>query len=271
MKSLRLFVRLVLILGTATWLAACPAVYPEFPTRIRKAMTEQALDPPPPDNMMWMKFESARIPERARNGKTWEEEIGKKPDPYAILFINDKEVFRTPVEKETLEPTWKNGPRGNLRIEPSDKLRVEVWDSNTITDKPLGVRDIGKPSDEFRLTRRIRVNLDAGGEVIIAYEPARAMLGLGLWYEIRTESAFITRMMPGSAAERAGIKPGDEILKINGKDVKSLGEDGIRSGFGAVPSDGLKLMLRHEDGTILDISVKEGAVYPAYQDSGNLE
>lgn len=271
MKPLRLILGFVLLSGAALCVSACPAVYPEFPTRMRKAMTEQALDPPPPDNMAWMKFESARIPDRARNGKTWEEEIGKKPDPYAILLINEKEVFRTPVEKETLEPTWKNGPRGNLRIDPGDKLRVEVWDSNTISDKPLGIRDIGRPSDEFRLTRRIRVNLDAGGEIIIAFEPARAMLGLGLWYEIRTESAFITRMMPGSAAERAGLKPGDEILKINGKDVKTLGSDGVRSAFGAAGADGLQLVLRHEDGTVLDINVKEGAVYPEYKDSGNLE
>lgn len=271
MNASRMLIRLVLALGLSLSAAACPAVYPEFPTRMRKAMTEQALDPPPPDNVMWMKFESARIPERARNGKTWEEEIGKKPDPYAILFINDKEVFRTPVEKETLEPTWKNGPRGNFRIDPGDKLRVEVWDSNTISDKPLGIRDIGKPSDEFKLTHRIRVNLDAGGEAIISYESARAMLGLGLWYEIRTESAYITRLMVGSPAERAGIKPGDEIVKINGKDVKTLGSDGVRSAFGAVGSDGINLVLRHEDSTVLDINVKEGAIYPLYQDSGNLE
>ncbi|MCK6590885.1 MAG: hypothetical protein L6Q76_25280, partial [Polyangiaceae bacterium] len=50
----------------ALFLAGCPAIYPEIGTRIRKITADQALDPPPPDNLMWMKFESARVPDRTR-------------------------------------------------------------------------------------------------------------------------------------------------------------------------------------------------------------
>jgi hypothetical protein len=255
----------------ASLLAGCPAIYPEMSTRIRKITADQALDPPPPDNLMWMKFESARVPERTRGGKTWDDAFGKKPDPYAKLFINGKEVLKTPVQSNTLEPTWPNGPKGNIQIEPGDKLRVELWDSNPVNDQPIGVRDVGSPSDDHRMARRIRVELDAGGEVILAYEPARAMLGIGLWYELRTESAFITRMMPGSPAERAGLQVGDEILSLNGKPVKELGQEGVRSGFNAASSQGLPMLVRHKDGATLNITLKEGAIYPTLEEYGPIE
>lgn len=263
--------RLLATLAAASLLAGCPAIYPEIGTRMRKVMAEQALDPPPPDNLMWMKFESARVPERTRGGKTWDEAFGKKPDPYAKLIINGKEVWKTPVQSNTLEPTWPNGPKGNIQIEPGDKLRVELWDSNPLNDQPIGVRDIGHPTDDHRMAKRIRVELDAGGEVIITYEPARAMLGLGLWYELRTESAYITRMLPGSPAERAGLVAGDEIVSLNGKDVKSLGQEGVRSAFNAAPSGGLPIVVKHKDGTMLNIALKEGAIYPPFDEFGPIE
>jgi hypothetical protein len=271
MKSRFIALRLLIALCAMGLLTGCPAIYPELPTRMRKVTAEQALDPPPPDNLAWMKFESARIPDRTRGGKTWDAAFGKKPDPYAKLFINGQEVWKTPIQSNTLEPTWPNGPKGNLRIEPGDKLRVELWDSNPLNDQPIGVRDIGRPTSEHRMSRRIRVELDSGGEVVLAYEPARAMIGLGLWYELRTETAFITRMLPSSPAERAGLVAGDEILKINGKDVKDLGQQGVRSGFNAASSSGLPLVIRHADGTILNVVLKEGAIYPPYNEFGPIE
>lgn len=266
----RLFA-LVATLATASLLAGCPAIYPEIGTRIRNITADQALDPPPPDNLMWMKFESARIPERTRGGKTWDNVFGKKPDPYAKLLINGKEVLKTPVQSNTLEPTWPKGPKGNIPIEPGDKLRVELWHSNALNDQPIGVRDIGSPTDDHRMARRIRVEFDAGGEVILAYEPARAMLGLGLWYELRTESAYVTRMMAGSPAERAGVQVGDEILSLNGKPVKDLGQEGVRSAFNAASTKGLPAAVKHKDGTILNITLKEGAIYPTFEEYGPIE
>ena len=58
--------RLLALACAMSALAGCPAVYPELGTRMRKALTEVALDPPPPEDMAWLKFKSARVPERTR-------------------------------------------------------------------------------------------------------------------------------------------------------------------------------------------------------------
>lgn len=268
---------LLRLLGTAALfvsvssLAGCPAVYPELPTRMRKALTEAALDPPPPDDVFWLKFASARVPERTRGGKTWGESFGKLPDPVAKLYINNALVMTTPAQSSTLEPTWPNGPRGNFKIGPDDKLRIELWDSNTINDKPIVVRDVGRLDSDARLNQRIRFDYDVGGEVVLTVERAHAMLGLGLWYELRTESAFITRLMEGSPAARAGLAPGDEVLKIGDADVHAMSPDAIQSAFNAVPSAGISLMVKHVDGTTLAVTVKEGAIYPTYDQQPDLD
>src|SRR4051812_36801351 len=82
--------------------AGCPAVYPELGTRTRLLAPGQPLDPPPPEGIRWMKVLSAHVPELNRGGRPWQAN-GKFADPYAKVFINDKEMFRTPVQSNTLE------------------------------------------------------------------------------------------------------------------------------------------------------------------------
>jgi serine protease DegQ len=40
----------------------------------------------------------------------------------------------------------------------------------------------------------------------------------------KQQGAFVNQVMPHSAADNAGIKPGDIIVKLNGKAVRSFGE-----------------------------------------------
>lgn len=251
--------------------AGCPAVYPEVGTALHRAPAGVKLDPPPPEDLRWIRIVRARIPPRARDGRTWGQAFGSLPDPYAKLFVNDVELIRTPAQGDTLEPTWPTGPRGNFAIGKNDRLRIELWDSNPLNDGPIGVRDIGRLSEDQRAQTEIRFELDGGSEVAIAWEPAHAMLGLGLWYELRTESVFITRMLERSPAARAGVVAGDEVLKIAGRDAKGMSPDEVRSAFNAVPVAGLSLVLRHADGKTLGITLKEGPIYPPYSQFGLVE
>lgn len=258
--------RLFALLLTACALSGCPAVYPELGTRTRSIPAGVPLDPAPPSELRWMKFVSARVPERTRDGRKWGP--GGKPSAYAKLLVNGKDVLRTPAQSGTFEPTWPAAPRGNFKLGPNDRLRIELWDSAALNDKPIGVNDVGIPNEQHRLDKRIRVEFDDGGEVVLAFEPAHAVQGLGLWFELRTDSCFITRLLEGSPAERVGVKAYDEVVKIGPREVKGMSADEIKSAFNAVPFDGLPLTLKHAGGAVQDVTLKEGPIYPTFEQFG---
>lgn len=250
-------------------LVGCPAVYPELGTRTRPIAPGLPLDPGPPPDLKWMKFLSARVPEKTRDGRSWGP--GGKPSAYAKLLMNGKDLFKTSPQGGTFEPSWPDGPRGNFKMGPADKLRIELWDSAALNDKPIGARDVGVPNEQHLMDKRIRVEFDDGGEVVLAFENAHAMQGLGLWFELRTDSCFITRLLEGSPAERADIKPYDEVVKIGTREVKTMSADEIKSSFNAVPFAGLGLTVKHAGGSVQDVTVKEGPIYPVFAQFGNVD
>ncbi len=266
MKVVRHFSLLVLVAVTG-----CSAVYPELGTRLSAVHADQKLDPPPPNELRWVRFVSARVPEQTRDGRPWSAAFGKLPDPYAKLFVNGVEVIRTPVQADTLAPTWPNGPHGNFKIGLNDKIRIELWDANPINDQPIGVRELGRITQEELEDKKINAELDGNAEASLAIEPAHAMAGLGLWYEIRTSSVYVTRLLEASPSKRAGIAPGDEVVSVGGRTVKQLNVDEIRSLFNAVPVDGLALGLRKPNGASLDVKVKEGPIYPPFDQFGSVD
>jgi hypothetical protein len=249
----------------------CPAVYPELATRLRAPAPGQVLSPPPPDDLRWIRFLSGRIPERTRDGRTWDQVMSSLPDPYARLLVNGKEVLRTNVQSDTLEPTWPQGPAGNFIIKPDDRLRVELWDGNPINDKPIGIREIGRATPEHRSSGRISVELEGGGRIELAFEPAHAKMGLGLWYELRTSTVFVSRTMADGPADRAGVKRGDQILAIGGREVRTMTAGQVRSAFNAVPVKGISLHIRHASGSIETLIVAEGPIYPTFEQYGAVD
>jgi membrane-associated protease RseP (regulator of RpoE activity) len=265
MSRLRV-VSVLLALG----LVGCPAVYPELGTRTRSIPAGQPLDPAPPDELHWLKFVSGRVPERTRDGRAWQ--ANGKASPYAKLLVNGVELFRTLPESDTLAPTWPNSPRGNFRIAPTDRLRVELWDSNPINDKPIGLRELGRAGELQTFEGEIRVELEEGSsEVRLAFGPAHAVSGLGLWYELRTVGCAITRLLEGSPAERAGLFPGDEVIRIGAREVNGMSPDELRSAFNAVPFDGLKIVVKHAAGAVTEILLKEGPIYPTFAQFGPVD
>ncbi|WP_437964966.1 PDZ domain-containing protein [Sorangium sp. So ce260] len=244
--------------------AGCSFLYPELATRLHEPPPGQELHPPPPEDVRWLRIVRARIPERTRDGRSWDPEAGGLPDPYARVLVNGEEIFRTKVQADTLDPTWPEGPSGNFHISPEDRLRVEVWESDALVDKPIGVRDIGRPTDAQRAAAEIEVELDAGGWLTLAFEPAHAKLGLGFWYELHSGSAFISRTVKGGPAERAGLREGDEVLEIAGRPVRRLSVAAIRGVFDAAPRAGLVLLVKHATGATERLRVHEGPIYPLF-------
>ncbi|WP_437478783.1 PDZ domain-containing protein [Sorangium sp. So ce1014] len=242
----------------------CSFLYPELATRLHEPPPGQELHPPPPEDVRWLRIVQARIPERTRDGRAWDPEAGGLPDPYARVLVNGEEIFRTKVQSDTLDPTWPDAPSGNFHISPEDRLRVEVWESDALLDTPIGVRDIGRPTDAQRAGAEIEVELDGGGWLTLAFEPAHAKLGLGFWYELHSGSAFIARTVEGGPAERAGLRKGDEVLEIAGRPVRRLSVAAIRGVFDAAPRAGLVLLVKHATGATERLRVHEGPIYPLF-------
>jgi len=259
------------VLALALTVSSCAAVYPELATRSRPVPAGRALDPPPPQDLHWIKFLSGRVPAKTRDGRNWDQVLGRLPDPYAKLFVNEKEILRTPSQQNTLEPTWPDARHGNFELTTADRVRVELWDANPIHDQPIGVRDIGPVTNDMRIAQRIQVELDGGAELTIAFEPAHAILGVGLWYELRTDTCFVTRLLEGSPAARAGVSRGDEVVRIGDTDVHKASADEVRSLFNAISTMGTPLVLKHVGGALANVTLREGPIYPRFEQFGSVD
>jgi hypothetical protein len=250
--------------------SACGAVYPEIATPVRAAGTRQ-LDPPPPDDIVYLKFASAQIPTRTRDGRQWDSVGGSAPDPFAKLLIDDKEILVTPVQANTLTPTWPDQHVGNYRMPRNVPVRVELWDSNAINNHPICVESINNILAEASTEQNLEIRCDSGANIELTVQPAHAKFGVGLYYELRTYDIFVTRVVGESPAARVGLKRGDQLLKIQGKVVKEMDEESARSLINSNVSTGVTLTVKHTTGAVDDVTLKDGPMYPTIEDEVKVE
>lgn len=264
--------RAALVVGFGFGFAACPAVYPEVKTVMRPVGPGQALEPAPPADLRWLSFRGAVIPQLTRDGRRWGNDLSSGlPDPYAKLLVNGVEILRTSVQKSTLTPTWPDSPGGNFRLGSDDKIRIELWDARVINDQPIGIRDMGRLDSDVDALPELDVECESGARVRLAIEPAHGLVGYGLFYELRTYDAYVTKVFGESPAGRAGLRVGDRIEGLDGKMVRTLDEGQIQSIFNAPRMDPLPVALRHEDGSQVHVLMKQGAVYPLFREYGTLK
>lgn len=247
-------------------LAGCGAVYPELHPPIRKPPAGRALSPPPPDDLLFITFDSAEIPSKTRDGRPWDTTGGEKPDPYGLLKIGGREVIHTPTQPNTLHPTWQDQKKANYRVKRGTGVTVELWDENPITDHPICVKHVPDLRGDTSDGKLDIVCGDSDTHITLRVEPAHARVGLGLYYELRTVNIFVTRVVKASPAGRVGLKKGDQILRVQGKDVSSMQEGDAQSLINANASVGVALTVKHADGKVEDVTVKDGPIYPVQRD-----
>jgi hypothetical protein len=251
--------------GTAlTGAVACGAVYPEITAPTRPAPAGEELTPPPPEDMLYIAFERAIIPPRTRDGRTWSSGGSGGPDSFAQVFVNEAELFRTPVQSDALQPTWPDQDRTNYRIPFDAAVRIELWDSGALNDKPICIKNVRRLHEQAS-PEPIEIVCDSGARIIVRIAPARAALGLGFSYELRTGSVYVTRVVAESPASRAGLQPGDEIVSIEGKKVADMEEGEPKSLINANARMGLELVVRGDEGE-RQVSLKDGPIYPVASD-----
>jgi hypothetical protein len=249
------------MLAALTPMVACAAVYPELGTPLRPASDAKPLDPPPPDELVYLEFKTAVIPATTRDGRKWDALGGDRPDPFAKLLLDDKELIRTPVQSNTLNPNWPDQARANYAIARRSEIIVQLWDNNALHDRPICHRRI-EQLHEQRQHGQIEVQCESGARVTLVVRPARARLGLGFHYELRTNEVRVTRTVQHSPAARAGLRSGDRIVKIQGKDVAQMEDGEAKSLINVHSRTGLRLRVSHPDGKVDDVTLAEGPIYP---------
>lgn len=248
-----------------SFLTACGAIYPELATPVRAAGSRR-LDPPPPPDIVFLKFKGAQIPTHTRDGRKWDSLGGSAPDPFAKLVVDDKEILVTPVQANTLTPTWPNQKAGNYRLPRGVPARVELWDSNPINNHPICSESINDILSQASDDSDVNIDCDSGADVTLSVQPAHATFGIGLYYELRTDDVFVTRVVEESPAARAHLGRGDQILDIQGKSVKDLDAQTLRSRINSNASTGVRFTIRHANGVTEDVTLRDGPMYPT---SGN--
>lgn len=250
------------LLIVALGLLGCGAVYPQLETPVRSPPGQVKLAPPPPDELLFLKFAGAVIPTRTRDGRSWDSVGGSLPDAFAKLFVDGKVILETPVQSNSLTPTWPEQPKANYRVRMGAPIRVELWDSNPINNHPICVSDLSDLHAEVSTEAPVRISCSSGAELKLRVEPAHGRLGIGLFYELRREEVAVTRVLHESPAARAGLVRGDQLLKIQGKAVKTMADGEAQSLINANAATGVQLLVRKLDKSEVELTLKEGAIYP---------
>lgn len=246
-----------------TSLAACGAVFPEVATPLRVVPPNRELTPPPPPDLIYIQVAGAHIPTKTRDGRSWGEGENAAPDPFAIVFIGENELYRTPVESGALSPTWELQPSGNYKIPAGTELQVELLDSNSMSNQSICMKSVRDLHEEVAAGEtQLDLLCEGGARILLTIGPARPRLGLGLFFEVVMGSINVTRLHSYSPAARAGVKQGDSILEIMGKKVENLEDGEAQSLINANAQVGVELLIKHENGQVKKIKLKEGAVYP---------
>ncbi len=131
-----------------------------------------------------------------------------------------------------LESTGQGGTPQNL-----DELFRPFWQSWDVVKEVY----VDQPVDEELMMRgAIRGMLESLGDEHTSYldpktfEETRAVLdgaeyeGIGAWVDVKGDYLTIISPMPGSPAEKAGLKSGDQVIAINGEDMTGIDGELVR-------------------------------------------
>ncbi len=117
---------------------------------------------------------------------------------------------------------------------------------------------VDQPVDDVQLMRgAIRGMLESLGDPHTGYmdpdeyKEATTMLegeyeGIGAWVDVSGDYLTIVTPMPGSPAEEAGLKPGDQIIAVDGEDVTGLAPEVVRKRVLGPAGTQVRLTIRRE-------------------------
>ncbi len=256
----------------AAWalaLGGCAAIYPEVQTPVRPPIAGQTLQPPPGRHLVWVAFDEGEVPPKTRDGRRWRDSKSGAPSPFAIVFVNGRELLRTNPRSGTFRPRWEDAPRGNFHFNAGDRVRVELWDAGLVSH-PICVRELGPVSERWADEGRVEARCEDGARVALKWEPAHGRHGYGFAYEFRTYDVYVSRVSAESPAARAGLRAGDQLVSLGGRSASAMKSGEVQSYLNAPRAEGVRLGVKHADGTTFELLLKEGAIYPLFSEVGPL-
>lgn len=189
---------------------------------------------------------------------------------WLIPSASNIETLAEPTAAPTMEPQVTKPSSTEL-----DRLFEPFWEAWQIVHDQF----VDQPVDDLSLMQgAIRGMLDSLGDkhtgymTPMEYEQATTPLdgsytGIGAWVDTSGELLTIISPMPDSPAEKAGLKPGDEIIAIDGKDVSGTDPSiTLQSVLGPEGTTVVLTIQRHDPEETLEFSiVREKIIIPSIE------
>lgn len=204
-------------------LAGC--VYPRRSTSLSAVTAAGASTLGAPDHAYRVTIVSAQTGATRRGALDWDDG-GGMPDCFVRIYRNDELVFESERVNDSIRPEWNETLPRNLEVPDGARIRLEVWDADTLGADPVGVwRGVGMPANAESGVDA-RVLLEGESWLTIRLEDPRPHRGIGIRvFELRGDSLAVVEVEPHSPAGRAGIVVGDAIVAIGGRAVSSIPEN----------------------------------------------
>ncbi|MEW5872368.1 MAG: S41 family peptidase [Chloroflexota bacterium] len=132
---------------------------------------------------------------------------------------------------------------------------------------------VEQPVDEELMMRgAIRGMLDTLGDEHTSYldpemyERASAQLdgqeyeGIGAWVDISGDFLTIISPMPGSPAEKAGLRSGDKVIAVDGEDMTGWDGEAVRQRVIGPKGSTVKLTIAREGSEPFDVEIERAAI-----------
>lgn len=175
-----------------------------------------------PTGVVSLTIVSAQAGRARRGGISWDDG-GGLPDCFVRVYRNEEMVYESPTVSDSMTPRFDAELPENLLVPAGARMRLEVWDRDTIGSDPVGIwRGIGLPSSAVSGVEA-RVLLEGDAYLTIRTGAPRPFRGVGISsFEVRSGELYVVEVEPYSPAGRAGVVAGDRIIAIGGRPVSSL-------------------------------------------------
>ena len=180
------------------------------------------------------------------NGESTSLPFGSADEPLSIPTVSPEQQDATPDELDTLfQPFWEawNIVHEEFVEQPVDDLALMQGAIRGMMDA-LG--------DEHSSYMDPKTYQDANDGLAGEYE------SIGAWVDTTADYLTIISPIPGSPADKAGMKPGDRIIAIDGDDVTGIDAELVRQRvLGPAGSTVVLTVAREGESEALDFSITE--------------